>query len=321
MAVYAAQVDRMDQGIGRILAALRESGVEQNTLVLFLSDNGGCAELLREDGQRAREWPVTREGHAMRFGNIAGLMPGDAATYQSYDLPWANASNTPFRLYKHWVHEGGISTPLIAHWPAAVAGGGIVHAPVHIVDMMATFVDVAGVDYPAEYGDRAIQPLEGESFLPALQGENWRARAAHPVGARGQPRRARRALEAGQQVSRRLGAVRHGRGSHRAERPVWGERAPGAQDGESLSRVGGALWRPALGAASSPAHIEPQTQNLPPGRCALCLGGGPIGALKSRRRLPAALVPGVYWQTLHRGPQSKDRVSLRVLSVKLDASL
>ena len=96
-----------------------EAGVEQNTLVLFLSDNGGCAELLREDGQRAREWPVTREGKPMRFGNIAGLMPGDEATYQSYDLPWANASNTPFRLYKHWVHEGGISTPLIGLLAAA----------------------------------------------------------------------------------------------------------------------------------------------------------------------------------------------------------
>jgi arylsulfatase A-like enzyme len=173
MAVYAAQVDRMDAGIGRILVALRESGVEQDTLVVFLSDNGGCAELLREDGQRAREWPTTREGKPMRFGNIPGLMPGDATTYQSYDLPWANASNTPFRLYKHWVHEGGISTPLIAHWSAAVAEGAIVHAPIHVVDMMATFIDVAGVGYPSEYEGRAIQPLEGESFLPALLGADW----------------------------------------------------------------------------------------------------------------------------------------------------
>jgi arylsulfatase A-like enzyme len=173
MAVYAAQVDRMDAGIGRIMGALRESGVEQDTLVVFLSDNGGCAELLREDGQRAREWPITRDGLNMRFGNIAGLMPGDATTYQSYDLPWANASNTPFRLYKHWVHEGGISTPLIAHWPAAVAGADIVHAPIHVVDMMATFIEAAGVNYPVEYDGRAIQPLEGESFLPALLGVDW----------------------------------------------------------------------------------------------------------------------------------------------------
>jgi arylsulfatase len=173
MAVYAAQVARMDAGIGRIMAALRQAGVEQNTLVLFLSDNGGCAELLREDGQRAREWPVTREGKEMRFGNLAGLMPGDETTYQSYDLPWANASNTPFRLYKHWVHEGGISTPLVAYWPETVAGGGIQHSPIHIVDIMATFVDLAEAAYPSEYGESEIQPIEGESFAPALRGKQW----------------------------------------------------------------------------------------------------------------------------------------------------
>jgi arylsulfatase len=173
MAVYAAQIDRMDQGIGRIMAKLRESGIEQNTLMIFISDNGGCAELLREDGQRGREWKVTRDGQPMRFGNIAGLMPGDQATYMSYDLPWANASNTPFRLYKHWVHEGGIATPMIAYWPEAIRQPSINHAPTHIIDLMATFLDVAQVDYPAEYDGRDIQPLEGESLLPALRGEPW----------------------------------------------------------------------------------------------------------------------------------------------------
>ena len=173
MAVYAAQIARMDQGIGRIVAALRASGLAQNTLLLFLSDNGGCAELLREDGQRAREWPTTREGKAIRFGNVPGLMPGDAATYQSYDLPWANASNTPFRLYKHWVHEGGIATPLIACWLQGVGGGRICQAIVHAIDVMATCLDVAGVAYPEELEGRPIQPLEGESFAPALRGERW----------------------------------------------------------------------------------------------------------------------------------------------------
>jgi arylsulfatase len=174
MAVYAAQIERMDRGIGRIVTRLRELGIEQDTLVLFLSDNGGCAELLREDGQGGREWPTTRDGQRIRFGNVAGLMPGDPATYQSYDLPWANASNTPFRLYKHWVHEGGIATPMIACWPRVVAGGGIHHAPIHVMDFMATFLDVAGVAYPDEYDGRQIQPLEGESFAPALRGEAWR---------------------------------------------------------------------------------------------------------------------------------------------------
>jgi len=178
MAVYAAQVDRMDAGIGRIMAALRESGVEQDTLVLFLSDNGGCAELLREDGQRAREWPITREGKPMRFGNIAGLMPGDATTYQSYDLPWANASNTPFRLYKHWVHEGGIATPLIASWPRRIRAAAIEHEPLHLVDLMATCLDVVGASYPDEYQGRPILPLEGQSFASLLYGQRWQREGA-----------------------------------------------------------------------------------------------------------------------------------------------
>jgi arylsulfatase A-like enzyme len=173
MAVYAAQVERMDRGIGRIAARLRELGLENNTLVVALSDNGGCAELLREDGQRAREWPVTLDGRPVRFGNTPDLMPGGPATYMSYDLPWANASNTPFRLYKHWVHEGGISTPLIAHWPAGIARPGLHHSPVHIVDLMATFVDLAGAPYPEEVEERRIQPLEGESLAPVLRGEAW----------------------------------------------------------------------------------------------------------------------------------------------------
>jgi arylsulfatase len=173
MAVYAAQIDRMDRGIGRIVAQLQALDIAENTLILFLSDNGGCAELLREDGQRAREWPTTREGEPVRFGNTPELMPGGAATYQSYDLPWANASNTPFRLYKHWVHEGGIATPMIAYWPQVIAENGICHAPTHVIDIMATCLDVAGVPYPDEYNDHEVQPLEGESFASVLRGNIW----------------------------------------------------------------------------------------------------------------------------------------------------
>ncbi|MBN1640761.1 MAG: arylsulfatase, partial [Anaerolineae bacterium] len=173
MAVYAAQVTRMDRGIGQIVGALRQLGIARSTLVLFLSDNGGCAELLHEDGQRAKEWPTTLDGRAVRFGNTPDLMPGDAATYQSYELPWANASNTPFRLYKHWVHEGGIATPMIAYWPHVAPGGALQHAPVHVIDLMATCLDVARVPYPDEHAGRAIQPVEGESFAPALRGEAW----------------------------------------------------------------------------------------------------------------------------------------------------
>lgn len=175
MAVYAAQVDRVDKGVGRITAKLHELALDENTLVIFLSDNGGCAELLREDGVSASEWPTTRDGRPVRFGNRPDIMPGDPTTYQSYDLPWANASNTPFRLFKHWVHEGGISTPMIARWPKMMGDvkGTINHEVVHIIDFMATFLDMAGISYPSEYKGHTIQPLEGESFLPALRGENW----------------------------------------------------------------------------------------------------------------------------------------------------
>ena len=178
MAVYAAQVDLLDQGIGRIMAAVRGQGIEANTLVIFLSDNGGCAELLHEDGRQAdREWRTTRDGRPLTFGNVPGLMPGSPATYQSYDLPWANASNTPFRLYKHWVHEGGIATPMIAYWPAVTTTGCISHGAVHVVDFMATFLNAAGAPYPQEYGNRAILPTEGESFLPVLRGQSWERQA------------------------------------------------------------------------------------------------------------------------------------------------
>jgi arylsulfatase len=177
MAVYAAQVDRMDQGIGQILGALKETGVEENTLVLFLSDNGGCAELLKEDGPFQSLVYPTRKRENIRAGNIPGVMPGSEETYMSYDLPWANLSNTPFRLFKHWVHEGGISTPLVARWPSGTKGQRIVHQPIHAVDIMSTILQVAGVPYPSEYADRRILPIEGESFLPAMRGEPWKRQA------------------------------------------------------------------------------------------------------------------------------------------------
>ena len=91
----------------------------------------------------------------------------------SYDLPWANASNSPFRLYKHWVHEGGISSPCIVHYPAAITEPTVVHSPIQFIDVLPTFADLAGATYPGEYNGNAIQPAEGESFLPALRGEDW----------------------------------------------------------------------------------------------------------------------------------------------------
>ncbi|HEV2123470.1 MAG TPA: sulfatase-like hydrolase/transferase, partial [Chloroflexota bacterium] len=173
MAVYAAQIDRMDQNVGKIMRALQEQGVEQETLVMFLSDNGGCAEFLREDGSHGSAPPFTRDGRPVRVGNIPGMMPGPADTYMSYDLPWANASNTPFRLYKHWVHEGGIATPFIAHWPGVTPENHMAHAPCNLIDIMATCLEVAGAQYPANRGGQAVAPLEGESLLPLLRGQKW----------------------------------------------------------------------------------------------------------------------------------------------------
>lgn len=171
MEVYAAQIDRMDQGVGRIVEALRKTGALENTLILFLADNGGCAEELGPQTKGLHVPAKTRGGAGVRVGNVSGVMPGDDTTYQSYGLAWANSSNTPFRLYKHWVHEGGISSPLIAHWPQQIRkAGAVVREPGHLIDIMATCVDVAGAKYPANYKGHTIQPMEGASLKAAFTG-------------------------------------------------------------------------------------------------------------------------------------------------------
>ncbi len=154
MAVYAAQVDEMDYNIGRLIHFLDEKQELDNTLILFLSDNGGCAEYISSGEDKS-----TRA-------------IGSPSSYESYRLPWANASNTPFRLYKHWVHEGGISSPLIVHWPEAIKDPGrFVTTPAHIMDIMPTLIDVSRADYPGEYNGYEIQPLEGVSLMPLLMKE------------------------------------------------------------------------------------------------------------------------------------------------------
>jgi arylsulfatase A-like enzyme len=178
MEVYAAQIDRMDQGIGRIIAALEETGQLENTMLIFLSDNGACAEDIPE-GVTTQELidlmiakANTRDGKPVRFGNDPSIMPGAEDTYQSYGTAWANLSNTPFRLYKHWIHEGGIATPFIVHWPKGIAEkGGLRHSPYQLPDIMATVLDVTGTEYPAEYNGNKILPLEGESMAPSFASE------------------------------------------------------------------------------------------------------------------------------------------------------
>ncbi|MGD9128268.1 MAG: sulfatase-like hydrolase/transferase, partial [Planctomycetia bacterium] len=151
MAVYAAMIDRMDQNIGRILAKIRELGEEDNTLVLFCSDNGGSFEHVD-----------------IGSGEFGPTM----ARWVSVDPPWANVSNTPFRKYKTFSHEGGICTPLIVSWPKNIKKGGqICRQPGHFIDVMPTLIEITGADYPTTYHDTKITPLQGISLTPAFHGQ------------------------------------------------------------------------------------------------------------------------------------------------------
>lgn len=173
MAVYAAMIDRLDQNVGRVIDHLKAKGTLDSTLIMFLSDNGGCAELMKEDGW-AKFFPDTNnDGSKIIMGNRPDLRPGSAQTYMSYDLPWANVSNTPFRKFKHYVHEGGISTPLLVQWPKRFNSGGVSHSPTHVADVLPTILDAAGLNPISHIDGYEIQPLDGESFLPLLEKKNW----------------------------------------------------------------------------------------------------------------------------------------------------
>ena len=159
MAVHAAMVDRMDQGIGRVLDAIRRMGAEHNTLVVFLSDNGASAEFIDT-------WPNPARGHK------PGSEVGTSDSYRTLEIGWANAANTPFRENKMWIHEGGISTPLIAYWPAGIAARGRLTREVgHVIDFMPTLLELAGVSYPASFRGRKLTPLEGRSLAPVFSGQ------------------------------------------------------------------------------------------------------------------------------------------------------
>ncbi len=187
MEVYAAMVDNMDQGIGRIVQSLKDTGQLEKTLICFFQDNGGCAEnygrggiggprtdkpnrpVLAADYLQPDMTPKqSRDGYAMRTGK--GSMAGPADTAIGYGRGWATVSNTPFREYKHYTHEGGISTPLIVHWPDQISRRGELEmTPGHLVDLMATAVDVAGAQYPEEFHDgQPIKPMEGKSLSPVF---------------------------------------------------------------------------------------------------------------------------------------------------------
>jgi len=153
MSIYAAQIDRVDQNVGRILAKIKELGIEENTLIMFLSDNG-----------------ATSEGGPFGFNMVEGVKPGGLDSYASYGLIWGNASNTPFRKYKSYNHEGGISTPLIARWPGVIKPNTMTREVGHLIDVMPTLLDVAGGKYPTTFKNETIPPMQGKSLVPVLKG-------------------------------------------------------------------------------------------------------------------------------------------------------
>lgn len=149
MSVYAAMVDRLDQAIGRVFAKLKQLGHWDNTLILFLSDNGGCAE---------------------NVNRPPDIPPGPVESYRTLGRPWANATNTPYRKYKSTDYEGGNCTPFIAHWPGVIKPGTTTDQVGHIIDILPTFAEIAGARYPKTFDGRAIKPVVGKSLLPIFKG-------------------------------------------------------------------------------------------------------------------------------------------------------
>ncbi|MDP6115688.1 MAG: arylsulfatase [Planctomycetota bacterium] len=153
MAIHAAMVDRMDREIGRVIEQLKAMGVYENTLIFFASDNGASAEIMVRHG-----------------GHDPKAAPGSAASYLCLGPGFSSASNTPFRRHKTWVHEGGTSTPLVVHWPSGIqARGELRHTPAHVIDIVPTILEVAGIDKPTEWDGETIPPAPGKSLVPSLE--------------------------------------------------------------------------------------------------------------------------------------------------------
>lgn len=154
MAIYAAMIEEVDQSVGKLVAGLKERGVYDNTLILFLTDNGGNAE----QGVK---------------GRYEGENPGDQHSNVFVGKCWALLQNTPFRLYKHYNHEGGIASPLIAHWPDGIKPRDAwIETPTHLIDLLATFTDLSSADYPEQFRDQEIAPLPGVSLRPLFKGKD-----------------------------------------------------------------------------------------------------------------------------------------------------
>lgn len=172
MAVRAAMIDRMDQGIGRIIKALEQTREWDNTLILFLSDNGASSDDAQEYGPGFDRPGETRKGEKIIYPIDKKVLPGPETTFASTDNMWSNVANTPFRYWKTEPYEGGICTPLIAHWPAGITArrGSVTDQAGHVIDFMATFLELARAKYPVEFRGRSISPTPGRSLVPILKG-------------------------------------------------------------------------------------------------------------------------------------------------------
>ncbi|MEH6406622.1 MAG: arylsulfatase, partial [Leeuwenhoekiella sp.] len=180
MAVHAAMVDRMDQGIGNIINALKESGQLDNTLIVFLSDNGASAENAAAYGPGFDRPGETRAGKKIIYDTDKNTVVGPETVYASIGQRWANVSNTPYRYWKAESYEGGIHTPMIAFWPKGITAkeGSYTDQVAHVMDFMSTFIDVSGAKYPKEFNGNEIVPNQGQSLLPIFKGET---RAGHDI--------------------------------------------------------------------------------------------------------------------------------------------
>ncbi|MDR0745737.1 MAG: arylsulfatase, partial [Mediterranea sp.] len=171
MAVHAAMIDRMDQGIGKVLKALEESGKLENTLILFMSDNGCSPEICQNYSPGENDRPDRmRDGTPIIYPKNKEVLPGPETTYASLGPEWANVANTPFRFWKAKMYEGGICTPMITYWPAGIKieKGAIYNEACHIIDIMATCIELSGNEYPEIHKGNTILPMEGKSLVSVL---------------------------------------------------------------------------------------------------------------------------------------------------------
>ena len=175
MAVHAAMIDRMDQGIGRMIKTLKETGQLDNTLIVFLSDNGASPENAMRYGSGFDRPSETRNGTKISYpvDKDKNSLPGPQSTYSSIGPRWANVANTPFQMAKAESYEGGVRTPMIAFWPKGIKAkkGGYTDQLGHVMDFMSTFTELANAKYPSSYKGHVISPMQGTSLVPAFKGK------------------------------------------------------------------------------------------------------------------------------------------------------